>query len=243
MNATDQKAIAVERMFSSIASRYDLLNHLLSLGFDIRWRNRAVAAFPGGVYGKKILDVACGTGDLAITLAGAGDDSTQVIGGDFSSNMLAIGQEKVAKAGLGSRLSLEFLDALNIGHPDGSFDGVTCAFGVRNFADLDRGLMEMVRVLKPGGRMVILEFTTPTNHVIAAAYRLYFTRILPFIGGVISGNRGAYEYLPDTVYKFPTPDQLSSRLENMGLSEVGFTPLTFGICGIHTGVKPAPREG
>ncbi|MDH5478788.1 MAG: bifunctional demethylmenaquinone methyltransferase/2-methoxy-6-polyprenyl-1,4-benzoquinol methylase UbiE [Nitrospinota bacterium] len=238
MNNTDQKAEAVERMFSSIAPRYDLLNHFLSLGFDIRWRKRAVGAFPGGVAGKNILDVACGTGDLALALARAGDDATRVTGGDFSSNMLAIGGEKVAKAGLGARLTLEFLDALKIEHPDGAFDGVTCAFGVRNFADLDRGLLEMARILKPGGRMVILEFTTPTNRVIAAAYRLYFTRILPFIGGLISGNRGAYEYLPDTVYKFPTPDQLSARIAKLGLAEVGFTPLTFGICGIHTAIKP-----
>jgi len=243
MSATSQKARAVERMFSSIASRYDLLNHLLSLGLDIRWRNQAVAAFTDGVNGRKILDVACGTGDLALALARAGDDSTMVTGGDFSNGMLAIAQEKVARAGLAGRLSLEFLDALNIGHKDGCFDGVTCAFGVRNFAGLDRGLAEMTRILRPGGRMVILEFTTPSNRVIAAVYRLYFTRVLPFIGGLISGNRGAYEYLPDTVYKFPTPDQLSARLAALGLRDVKFTPLTFGICGIHTGVKQTLGEG
>jgi len=242
MNDTQAKARAVEEMFSSIASRYDLLNHLLSMGFDIRWRKKAVAAFTDGVKGKKILDLACGTGDLAIALARAGDDSTTVIGGDFSANMLAIGEDKVQKAGLSARLTLELMDALAIAQRDGEFDGVTCAFGVRNFADLDAGLAEMARVLKPGGRLVILEFTTPENRLISSAYRHYFTRILPRIGGLISGNRSAYEYLPDTVYKFPTPAQLTEKLTSIGFEQVEFKLLTFGVCGLHTGLKPARRQ-
>jgi demethylmenaquinone methyltransferase/2-methoxy-6-polyprenyl-1,4-benzoquinol methylase len=238
MNPTQTQSRAVEEMFSSIAARYDLLNHLLSLGLDVHWRKKAVAAFSGGLAGKKILDVACGTADLALAIAEAGNEATRVIGGDFSANMLAVGEEKIRGAGLAGRLTLELMDALAIGKPDGEFDGAFCAFGVRNFADLDKGLSEMIRVIKPGGRIVILEFTTPTNHYFASIYRFYFTRVPPFIGGLISGNRSAYEYLPDTVYKFPSPDQLSAKLSAMGLLNVSFTPLTFGVCGLHTGVKP-----
>jgi len=239
MTQAQSQARAVEEMFSSIAARYDLLNHLLSMGLDVYGRKKAVAAF-GDLKGKKILDVACGTGDLALAIARAGDGSTRVIGGDFSANMLAIGDEKVAKAGLGERVSLELMDALAIAKPDREFDGSSCAFGVRNFAELDKGLAEMIRVVKPGGRVVILEFTTPTNRFFAAIYHFYFTRILPFAGGIISGNRKAYEYLPDTVYKFPSPDQLTERLATLGLEQVSFFPLTFGICGVHSGVKPSP---
>lgn len=233
---TETKARAVEAMFTSIARRYDLLNHLLSLGLDISWRKSAVAMFerPGG---KAYLDVACGTGDLSLALARAGDGATRVTGCDFSRKMVEIGAAKVGREGLDGRVRLEFGDALNLSYPDNSFDGSMCAFGVRNFADLERGLSEMIRVVKPGGRVVILEFTTPSNRVIAAGYKFYFTRALPFIGGLVSGNRAAYEYLPDSVYKFPTPPRLSATLEGLGLEQVGFSPLTFGICGVHTGVK------
>jgi len=235
-NDSGAKAKAVEAMFSSTARWYDFLNHLLSLGLDIAWRKRAVACFEG-VAGKEFLDVACGTGDLSIAIARAGDADTKVTGGDFSQNMLRIGIEKVEKMKLSDRVKLEFADALDLNHADNTFDGVSCAFGVRNFAELDRGLGEMARVLKPGGRMVILEFTTPTNRLMAASYRFYFTRILPFAGGLISGNRAAYEYLPDSVYKFPSPARLIEKLEEQGLADVALVPLTFGICGIHTGVK------
>ena len=239
MDETNARARAVERMFSSIAGKYDFLNHLLSLGMDIRWRKKAVLAFEEGLAGKAVLDLACGTGDLSIALARAGDGATRILGGDFSEEMLKIGGKKIARLGLDGAITLEKIDALSINQPDDQFDGVTCAFGVRNFAILDKGLAEMVRVTKPGGRVVVLEFTTPANWFFAAVYRLYFTRILPIIGGLVSGNRGAYEYLPDTVYKFPAPPELSAKLSELGLENVGFTPLTFGICGVHTGVKKA----
>ena len=232
----DAKAKSVEAMFSSIAHRYDFLNHLLSLGFDITWRKKAAACFPD-LRGKKILDVACGTGDLAITIAKAGAETTEITAGDFSREMIEIGKAKIKKADLDGRIVMEFSDALNLAYQDNSFDGVTCAFGVRNFVDLDRGLSEMTRVLKRGGRIVILEFTTPSNPFFGALYKFYFTRMLPAVGGLFSGNRDAYKYLPDTVYKFPAPASLSAMLKRLGLDRVEFSPLTFGICGIHTGVK------
>lgn len=233
MDNVEIKARAVREMFSSIAHRYDFLNHLLSFGMDIRWRKRAVRCF-GGLESKRILDVACGTGDLAIALAGAG---AEVVGGDFSGEMIAIGEEKVTRKGLSDRVRLERADALNLPYADAEFDGVTCAFGVRNFADLDRGLREMARTMKKGGRVVILEFTTPANPFMAALYRLYFTGILPVIGGIVSGRKSAYEYLPDSVYKFPAPPELAARMEAAGFANVAHIPLTLGICGIHTGVK------
>jgi len=232
----DVKAKSVEAMFSSIAHRYDFLNHLLSLGFDMTWRKKATACF-SDLSGKKILDVACGTGDLAITIAKAGDETTKIIAGDFSRKMIEIGKVKIKRAGLDGRVTMEFSDALNLNYRGNSFDGVTCAFGVRNFADLQKGLTEMTRVLKPGGRMVILEFTQPSNPAFGALYKFYFTRMLPAIGGLLSGNRRAYRYLPDTVYRFPSPDRLSAMLKKLGLDRVEFNPLTFGVCGIHTGIK------
>jgi demethylmenaquinone methyltransferase/2-methoxy-6-polyprenyl-1,4-benzoquinol methylase len=230
-----QKAEMVRNMFSAIAHRYDLLNHLLSFGMDILWRKRAVALL-GPLDGREILDLACGTGDLSIAIAEA-SGSVRVVGGDFSEKMVEIGARKVADKGLAGRVTVETADALNLKYADGRFDGTTCAFGVRNFADLDRGLAEMARVLKPGGRLAILEFTTPQNRLFAAVYRLYFTRILPFAGGVISGNGRAYRYLPDSVYQFPAPGELSEKIRRAGFENVSFTPLTFGICGIHSAVK------
>ena len=235
-NVTETKAEAVREMFSAIAHRYDMLNHLLSFGIDITWRKRAVACFGDGYTGE-FLDIACGTGDLSIAIAEGGSGGARVLGGDFSERMVEIGREKMKNKGLEGRITLELADALNLTYADGRFDGVTCAFGVRNFADLDRGLWQMARVLKKGGRMVILEFTTPQNMFFAAIYRFYFTRVLPLVGGMISGRKSAYEYLPDSVYRFPTPRETLRKLEDLGLEKTEFIPLTFGICGIYTGVK------
>lgn len=236
MSTTQSRARAVEAMFSSIARWYDFLNHFLSLGLDITWRAKAAARLGPALRGSKILDLACGTGDLAVAIARAGETAS-ITGGDFSEAMLSIARDKVARLKLDQRITLEKADALNLHYPDGAFDGVTCAFGVRNFTELDRGLAEMARVTKSGGRLVILEFTTPSNRLIGALYRLYFTRVLPLLGGLVSGNRGAYQYLPDTVYAFPAPPELSRRIEGAGYGAVEFTPLTFGICGIHSAVK------
>ena len=237
MSSTEARANAVREMFSSIAHRYDFLNRLLSFRQDVRWRKKAVASL-GPLSGRTFLDIACGTGDLSIAIAEAGGESASVVGGDFSPEMVEIGLQKVETKNLAGRVRLERADALSLPYPDNSFDGVTCAFGVRNFADLDRGLKEMARVIKPGGRMVILEFTTPTSPLMAFFYRLYFTRVLPAIGGVVSGKRSAYEYLPDSVYKFPSPPELAEKIKSAGMASVSFAPLTFGICGIHSGTKP-----
>lgn len=235
MDAEAQKAKAVKEMFSGIAHRYDFLNHFLSFGVDILWRKKTVALFDD-LAGQKILDIACGTGDMAIELANA-SDSVIVTGVDFSPQMVAIGQKKIKEKKLEGQVSLGVGDALNIEHKDKSFDGVTCAFGVRNFADFDRGISEMSRVLKPGGKMAILEFTTPENRFFAWFYHLYFTRILPIIGGVISGKRSAYTYLPDSVYRFFNRAEIIEKLEAVGLDDVKFYPFTFGVCGVYTGVK------
>ncbi|VAX21948.1 Demethylmenaquinone methyltransferase [hydrothermal vent metagenome] len=236
MNISEAKASAVREMFSAIAYRYDFLNHFLSLGIDITWRKKAVREF-ADMEGENFLDVACGTGDMSIELVKASHKSARVTGIDFSPEMVKIGQDKMERRGLKDRIDLDIGDALDMRFGDDFFDGSMCAFGVRNFAELATGLKEMARVIKPGGRMVILEFATPTNRFIASLYKFYFTRILPLIGGMVSGKKQAYTYLPDSVYKFPTPKKLAQKMEEAGLCEVRFTRLTFGICAIHTGVK------
>lgn len=236
MNITEAKASAVREMFSAIAYRYDFLNHFLSLGVDITWRKKAVRKFTE-MDGKNFLDVACGTGDMSIELVKASQSLARVTGIDFSPEMVKIGRDKMKKQGLESRVDLGIGDALDMQFDDNFFDGSMCAFGVRNFAELATGLKEMARVIKPGGKMVILEFATPSNRLIASLYKFYFTRVLPLIGGIVSGKKQAYAYLPDSVYKFPTPKKLALKMEEAGLCQVRFTLLTFGICAIHTGVK------
>jgi demethylmenaquinone methyltransferase/2-methoxy-6-polyprenyl-1,4-benzoquinol methylase len=235
MDATTQKADAVKSMFTAIARRYDFLNHFLSFGIDILWRKEAVRKL-GPLAGKKIYDIACGTGDLSIQIAQS-EPTVTVVGEDFSEGMVAIAGPKVTARQLDDRITIGMGDALCMTYPDNTFDGITCAFGVRNFADLQKGLGEMVRVIKPGTPLVILEFTQPKNVFFSFIYRLYFTKILPILGGLVSGKKSAYQYLPDTVYAFPTPPQLSGKLESAGLEKVTFTPLTFGICGLHVGLK------
>ena len=233
--AKTDKARAVKEMFSGIAHRYDFLNHFLSFGVDILWRKKAVSLL-GNIDNAHIFDIACGTGDMAIELANA-SDSAQITGADFSPQMVEIGQKKIKIKNLVGRVSLGVGDALNIEHEENSFDFVTCAFGVRNFADFDRGISEMTRVLKSGGKMAILEFATPDNRFFAWLYRLYFTRILPIVGGLVSGKKSAYTYLPDSVYGFFKRAEIIEKLGAAGLSDVRFYPFTFGVCGVYTGVK------
>jgi len=230
------KAASVNTMFSAIAPRYDLLNHLLSFGFDIVWRKRATKALGRLGVGESALDIACGTGDLTIEIARRNREAT-VIGADFVTAMVELARLKVGRKGLAGRVSMEQGDAMSLRFADATFDGVTCAFGVRNFGDLQRGLNEMARVLKPGGRMVILEFTQPESRLFGVLYKYYFTRVLPFVGGVISGRRSAYEYLPDSVYQFPNPAAFSAMLEAAGLERVSYETLTFGVCALHCGVR------
>ena len=226
------KRAYVRRMFTAIAPRYDLLNHLLSLNVDRRWRRTAVRwlgweAHPDGTY----LDLCSGTMDLAAALARARGFRGRVVGADFVVPMLALGRGKAP------RLAPVGADALALPFPDARFDGATCAFGVRNLADLDAGLAEAARVLRPGARFVILEFATPRFAPLRWAYLFYFQRVLPAIGRAVSKHTDAYTYLPESVRAFPEPEALARRLAAAGFSQVGFELLTGGICAVFHGTR------
>lgn len=232
--AADEKAAAVRRMFSSIAPRYDLLNHLLSANVDKAWRRRAVDRLgweraPAGTY----LDNCAGTLDLAVELARRAGFRGRVVGSDFTYAMLERGTPKLAK------LSIEpaCADALTLPFADASFDGATVGFGVRNLADLDAGLREMARVLRPGARLVILEFTTPSWQPFRALYLGYFLRVLPLVGKLVSKHSTAYTYLPESVRHFPEPPELARRMERAGFGAVEWKTLTGGIAALHWGTK------
>jgi demethylmenaquinone methyltransferase/2-methoxy-6-polyprenyl-1,4-benzoquinol methylase len=219
-------------MFTAIAPRYDLLNHLLSLNVDRRWRRTAVRrigweARPAGIY----LDLCCGTMDLAAELARAPGFHGNVVGADFVVPMLARGRNKAP------RIAPVGADALALPFPDARFDGAMCAFGVRNLADLDAGLAEAARVLRPGARFVVLEFATPRLAPLRAAYLFYFRRVLPVVGRVVSKHTGAYTYLPESVLAFPEPEALARRLAGAGFSEIGVERLTGGICAVLHGTR------
>lgn len=219
-------------MFASIAPRYDLLNRVLSAGVDRGWRREAAhEALALGA--RRILDVATGTADFALELK-ARAPAAQVTGSDFVPEMLAIGRRKAAARRLD--VLLEEGDALNLPYPDESFDTLTCAFGFRNFADYARGLCEFHRVLAPGGRVVILEFPPPAAGVVGGVFRFYFRHVLPRVGGLISGNPGAYTYLPESVLAFPEPQRLAQLMRAAGF-RTRFRLLTFGIAAIHVGDK------
>ena len=224
----------VQAMFADIAPRYDLLNHLLSFNVDRRWRRKAIAALdwrrePGGLY----LDLCAGTLDVAAELARQRGFSGRVVAADFAEPMLRAGRDKVA----GRAVHPVTADALALPLADASCAGALVAFGARNLADLGAGLREVARVLAPGGRYVILEFTTPRVGVVRAGYHLYFHHLLPRIGGLISGNRGAYRYLPESVAHFPSAPELGERMREAGFADVHWTVLTFGIAAIHVGTK------
>lgn len=217
-------------MFASIAPRYDLLNRVLSLGVDRAWRREA-AREALALSPRRILDVATGTGDFALELK-ARAPQAEVVGSDFVPEMLEIAREKARGRHLDLRL--EEGDALNLPYPDGSFDAVTCAFGFRNFADYARGLSELWRVLTPGGRLVILEFPPPRPGLFGALFRFYFRQILPRVGALVSGNAGAYTYLPESVLAFPDPGRLAGLMHATGF-RTRYRLLTFGIAAIHVG--------
>ncbi len=226
------RAEGVRRMFASIAGRYDLLNRVLSLGVDRGWR-RAATDEALRLTPARVLDVATGTADFALEIKRRAP-GTEVIGCDFVPEMLEIGRGKAAAQGLSVRL--EEGDALALPYQDGSFDAVTCAFGFRNFSDYARGLAEMWRVLRPGGRLVILEFPPPGRGLFGALFRLYFQQVLPRIGGLVSGNAGAYTYLPESVLAFPPPERLALLMHASGF-QTRYRLLTFGIAALHVGDK------
>lgn len=224
------KGREVQAMFAAIAPRYDLLNRVLSLGVDRAWRREA-AREALALTPARILDVATGTGDFALELK-ARAPGAEVVGSDFVPGMLTLAREKARARHLEVRL--EEGDALNLPYPDGSFDAVTCAFGFRNFADYARGLAEMWRVLTPTGRLVILEFPPPRPGPFGRLFRLYFQHVLPRIGALVSGNAGAYTYLPESVLAFPDPERLSQLMRATGF-HTRYRLLTFGIAAIHVG--------
>lgn len=237
-NVTEREhARRVREMFAGIAGRYDLLNHLLSGNTDKRWR-RLVAKRLHEVLslkGARALDVACGTGDLSLALAkGTG---ARIVGTDFCRPMLEIARRK-ASANDFSEIPFIEGDALKLPFADSSFDAVTIAFGLRNLASVEAGLGELRRVLKPGGRAAILEFSTPVVPGFRALFRLYFTRVLPKVGGMISGSRGAYEYLPDSVSRFPDQKRLAAMMREAGFAEVEYKNLTGGVAALHLGTRP-----
>ena len=235
--AEPEKETYVRSLFDGIAHRYDFLNHLLSGGTDILWRRKAVQLL-GSRNPRSVLDLATGTGDLAIETARG--LPAHVTGVDISENMLRVGRGKIEALGLSRRISLRVGKAEELEFPASSFDAVTVAFGVRNFADLGKGLREMYRVLRPGGTAMILEFSTPTGRFFGPIYAFYFRRILPVIGGLVSGSRASYQYLPNSVREFPDGDEFLNLLREAGFANPLSTRLTLGIATIYTGIKTAP---
>jgi demethylmenaquinone methyltransferase / 2-methoxy-6-polyprenyl-1,4-benzoquinol methylase len=228
----------VQDMFDRIAGVYDLLNSAMTAGLHHRWRERAVDIAGVGP-GARVLDVASGTGDLALELARRVAPGGEVVGSDFSEGMLARARRK---AGAYPNVRFEWGDALELSYADDSFDAATVGFGVRNFSDLGRGLAEMVRVVRPGGRVVVLEFTTPTRAPLSWFYRLWFDRIVPQLGR-FSADPAAYSYLPESVKRFPGPTALAGVLEHAGLREIRWVLTAGGILTIHSGTVPARGPG
>jgi len=225
----------VRAMFDGIAGRYDLLNHLLSANQDRRWRRRAVGELPADEAGL-VLDLCGGTGDLTLELARA-DEARTVVCCDFSHGMLARAITKFTRMGLEARCSVLEADGLRLPFATGSLDAVTVGFGVRNFHDMDAGFRQILRVLRPGGRLVVLEFSRPTGPVIKQLYGFYLRRILPRIGDGVSGRSGPYGYLARTIADFPEAERLAGRIRDAGFAACGWKTLSGGIVAIHTAFK------
>ena len=230
------KRDSIRQMFDGIAPSYDRLNHLMSLSVDRRWRRRAVKEVVDG-NAQQILDIACGTGDLTIDIAKAAGSGSVVTGSDISEGMMSFVMSKAAHEGVSERIKLEVADGCNLQWEEGSFDRVTCAFGIRNFEDKSKGLQEFLRVLKPGGKLVILELSVPSNKLLLALYKLYFLHIMPWIGGIISGDKAAYKYLPASVMAFPAPETFCGMISAAGFRSVRHRALSLGLCRMYIGEK------
>lgn len=229
------KKEGIRKLFDNIAPDYDKLNHILSLNIDKGWRKKAVKVIVDTEEPLQILDVACGTGDFTIEIAQKAAPGSRVSGIDLSEGMMKIGREKILAAGV--QADMVQGDCEDLPYQEGTFDRISVGFGVRNFEHLETGLKEMQRVLKKGGKLVILELSVPKNPIFRWCYKLYFLKVLPAIGGWISGDRGAYEYLPASVLRFPAPDKFIPIMYEAGFENVLHKPLTFGICRMYTGIK------
>ncbi|WKV12695.1 bifunctional demethylmenaquinone methyltransferase/2-methoxy-6-polyprenyl-1,4-benzoquinol methylase UbiE [Marivirga harenae] len=224
----------VADMFDNISHKYDFLNHFLSLGIDIRWRKKAIKLLKE-IQPKQILDIATGTGDFAIESLKLNPD--HVTGVDISEGMLNVGREKLKKRKLDDRITLTSGDSENLPFEDNKFDAIIVAFGVRNFENLEKGLAEMFRVLRPGGKVVVLEFSKPKSFPFKQLYNFYFKNILPTLGKTISKDNAAYTYLPESVKSFPDGKDFTSILDKLSFKNTECKPLTFGISSIYTGIK------
>ncbi|BCS55139.1 bifunctional demethylmenaquinone methyltransferase/2-methoxy-6-polyprenyl-1,4-benzoquinol methylase UbiE [Geobacter sp. SVR] len=229
------KGEKIQQMFGAIAPRYDFLNRLLSFGIDRRWRTKAVRLLKYQ-QGSRILDVATGTGDVALEIARSTPSSVQITGADFCREMVELGQVKVAASPYADRIEFRVAPCEDLPFPDNTFDSITIAFGIRNVVDRRLGLAEMWRVLRPGGRMIILEFSTPRSQLFRQIYHFYFRRVLPVIGGLFS-RYNAYKYLPDSVLEFPSQNEFSTMMADTGFRHIHIRDLTFGIASIYTGEK------
>ncbi|WP_218973009.1 bifunctional demethylmenaquinone methyltransferase/2-methoxy-6-polyprenyl-1,4-benzoquinol methylase UbiE [Labilibaculum manganireducens] len=225
----------VALMFNNIARKYDFLNHFLSMGIDKLWRRKAVKLLQS-IQPRQLLDIATGTGDFALACLKLNPD--KVTGIDISTEMLAVGREKIAKKNLQDKIELFEGDSENIKFDDNSFDAITVAFGVRNFENLEKGLQEMNRVVRPGGKVVVLEFSKPKNFPVKQFYNFYFFNILPFWGKMVSKDSSAYTYLPESVGAFPDGENFLEIYKSCGFVDVEQIKLSFGIASIYIGTKP-----
>jgi len=230
-----EKGEKIQQMFGTIAPRYDLLNRMLSFGIDRRWRKKAVKLVKYRE-GARILDVATGTGDVALEIARSTPATVKVTGADFCKEMVDLGQIKVAQSPYADRIDFKVAPCEDLPFPDNTFDSITIAFGIRNVVDRKLGLAEMWRVLRPGGRMIILEFSTPRSQLFRQIYYFYFRRMLPMIGGLIS-KYNAYKYLPDSVLEFPSHEEFSNMMSDAGFCNINICELTFGIASIYAAEK------
>lgn len=230
-----EKSKQVEQMFDNIASTYDTLNHRLSWNIDRCWRNKAISLIAKNKP-NSVLDVATGTGDFAI-LTAKKICNAKITGIDISDGMIAVGRVKIKKEGMAERIILNKEDCMNMSFDDNSFDAVISAFGIRNFADLDKGLSEMRRVVRKGGVVCILELTTPNRQPMKGLFKVYSHSVLPYYGKLISHDKSAYTYLTNTIEAFPQGEKMMNILQKIGFEKVGFKRLTFGICTMYYAIK------
>lgn len=230
----------VQNMFNDIAPSYDEFNHIMSLGVDKTWRRRALKKIFESREGADILDLACGTGDFSLDMARAAGEmgiACHVAGADISAGMLEVMGRKVAKAGFEEKISWLVADAERLPFPDNSFNCVTIAFGIRNFEHREEALKEILRVIRPGGKLLILELSIPGNPIVRFFYMPYFTKVMPFVGGLLSKNKEAYKYLPASVLAFPEKKEWVATMTECGYKEVSHKAFSLGLCRMYIGRK------